>query len=99
MLDIFKINLNAGRSWFGGALYRSASRLWVVQALDQMLEFLALNGDMTPDGMGRAIRITGNERVHDRLMLRHGFLHPPAQAQLHPAKGLQPAVQPQGFLL
>ena len=73
--------------------FRSAA-----EACHQEMEFLALNGDMTAQHLGGALCLSGAQGGDDRLVFGHGLCHAPAQAQLHPTKRFQAAVQAQRLL-
>ena len=78
---------------FGGVLLRRA-----LQAGHQVVEFLALHGDMGAQRLARPGGIAFHKRIDDRLVLGHGLRHTPAKPQLLTPERLEPFMQLGGFL-
>jgi hypothetical protein len=64
-----------------------------------MVEFLALNRDVAPDGRSCGFAISFFQCSHDSLVLGHGLRQAPSCPELHAAEGLKAPVKPEAFLL
>ncbi len=64
-----------------------------------MVEFLALNRDVAPDGRSCSFSIRFFQCSHDGLVLGHGLRQASSCPELHPAEGLKTPIKPKALLL